>query len=250
MVCGSGFQLGFWSGSCSSLSYLGCSSGVGGTVTFTINSLSPCQVVYLGMDGNAGANCSYDITMSNVVPLPIELIRFTAQNENGYNRIGWLTATEKDNAYFTLEKSEDGIHFEVLQKVTGANTSYVQRSYEVLDNKPFERTYYQLSQTDYDGTTKHLGIVVVDNKNTLPESISITPNPAQEDAVLSFHSNTIGTAEIRIADITGKLIESPNVELGIGKNEFHLNTSMLEKGIYFVSVHTRYSNQTIKLLKN
>lgn len=186
----------------------------------------------------------------NVLPLPIELIRFTAQNENGYNRIGWSTATEKDNAYFTLEKSEDGIHFEVLQKVQGAGTSYVPRFYEVLDHTPFDRTYYQLSQTDYDGTTKRLGIVVVDNKNTLPESINITPNPAQENALLSFQSNTINAAEIRITDITGKVIESQNVELGIGKNEFHLNTSLLEKGVYFVSVYTRYSSPTVKLLKN
>ncbi|GIV27824.1 MAG: hypothetical protein KatS3mg027_1638 [Bacteroidia bacterium] len=216
-------------------------------------SLATGQCAYLVVDGYAGDQCTYSYTLNNVgggCLLPIELIRYTAQNENGFNRIGWVTATEKDNAYFTLEKSEDGIHFEVLQKVNGAGTSYVQRYYEVIDDKPFERTYYQLSQTDYDGTTKRLGIVVVDNKSFKPESVQLLPNPTNENTTLSVYSNNIIDAEIRIVDVSGKIIDSQNVQLTIGNNEFNLNTSVLEKGIYFVTVQSRYSTQVVKLIRN
>ena len=245
----SAFQLGFWSGSCSSLTYLGCVSGSGGTVTFTINNLSPCQQIIMGMDGNAGANCNYNITMSNVMPLPIELIHLGGQNEKGYNRLFWATATEKDNAYFTIEKSPDGINFNVLSKVNGAGTSYTRIDYEYVDDHPYEGiTYYQLSQTDYDGTTKKLGIIAVDNKSKIKD-IEFVPNPVSENGILKIPAYKEENISISIEDITGKIIESKNVTLDSGTNTFELNFSSLEKGLYFIHISSRTKNQYIKVAR-
>jgi hypothetical protein len=252
IVCyggGAGFQLGFWSGSCSSLSYLGCTSGSGGTVTFTLNNASPCQVVRLGMDGNSGANCSYSIAMTNVVPLPIELINIGGKAEEKSNRLFWSTATEKDNAYFTIEKSPDGINFNVLSKVNGAGTSYTRIDYEYVDDHPYEGiTYYQLSQTDYDGTTKKLGIIAVDNKSKVKD-IEFVPNPVSENGILKIPTYKEEDISISIEDITGKIIESKNITIEPGTNAFEVNFSSLEKGMYFIHISSRTKNQYIKVAK-
>lgn len=252
IVCsggGAGFQLGFWTGSCSSLTYLGCTSGSGGTVTFTLNSLSPCQTIIMGMDGNAGANCSYDITMSNVVPLPIELISFRGLSNSNFNTLQWSTATEKNNAYFTLEKSSDGINYAVLGKIAGAGDSYIRRDYEYIDEHPYSGiTYYQLSQTDYDGTTKKLGIVAVQNDIKLKD-IEIKPNPASETTIISIPSYKQKDVTIRLTDITGKIIEEKNVSLENGDNYYEIRLSSLEKGMYFVQITGRDINQSFKLVK-
>lgn len=246
---GAGFQLGFWTGSCSALSYSGCASGSGGTVTFTLNNLSPCQQVIMGMDGNAGANCQYTITMSNVTPLPIELIGFYGIKMENKNKLVWSSATEKNNNYYTLEKSPDGVNFHVWQKVPGAGNSYVQKNYEIIDDEPYNGiTYYQLSQTDYDGTTKKLGIVSVQNSSTA-KTIELYPNPATESAVLIIPSFKEKEVMISISDISGKLLEISNTQLETGDNYFNLNVASLEKGMYFISIKGRDTNQSFKLIK-
>lgn len=41
--------------------------------------------------------------------LPIELLTFEGYNKNENNILTWSTASENDNDYFTLERSEDGV---------------------------------------------------------------------------------------------------------------------------------------------
>jgi len=222
---------------------------VGGLLPFTVNNLSPCQVVKLGMDGNAGANCSYSIAMTNVLPLPIELINIGGKAEEKSNRIFWSTATEKDNAYFTIEKSLDGLNFNVLSKVNGAGTSYTRIDYEYVDDRPYEGiTYYQLSQTDYDGTTKKLGIIAVDNKSKVKD-IEFVPNPVSENGILKIPTYKEEDISISIEDITGKIIESKNITIEPGTNAFEVNFSSLEKGMYFIHISSRTKNQYIKVAK-
>lgn len=216
-------------------------------------SLATGQCAYLVVDGFAGDQCTYSYTLNNVSGgclLPIELINFSAEKNLYYNKISWTTATEKNNSYFTLEKSPDGINFHVWQKVPGAGNSYTQRNYELIDDEPYNGlTYYQLSQTDYDGTTKKLGIVAVQNNSIPNKDIQLQPNPATESALLTipYHKQTDVT--IRITDITGKIISETNTTLNSGENYFNLNLSTLEKGLYFVQIKGRDINHALKVIK-
>lgn len=215
-------------------------------------SLAAGQCAYLVVDVFAGDQCTYSYTLNNIgggCVLPIELIHLGGQNEKGYNRLFWATATEKDNAYFTIEKSPDGINFNVLSKVNGAGTSYTRIDYEYVDDHPYEGiTYYQLSQTDYDGTTKKLGIIAVDNKSKIKD-IEFVPNPVSENGILKIPAYKEENISISIEDITGKIIESKNVTLDSGTNTFELNFSSLEKGLYFIHISSRTKNQYIKVAR-
>ncbi|MEW6772525.1 MAG: T9SS type A sorting domain-containing protein [Bacteroidota bacterium] len=215
-------------------------------------SLAAGQCAYLVVDGFAGDQCTYSYTLNNVgggCLLPIELITFSVDKNFNYNKIYWATATEKNNAYFTLEKSPDGINYAVLGKITGADDSYVRRNYEYIDEHPLDGiTYYQLSQTDYDGTTKKLGIVAVQNDIKLKD-IEIKPNPTSETAIISIPSHKQKDVTIRLTDIAGKIIEEKNVSLESGDNYYEIRLSPLEKGLYFVQITGRDINQSFKLVK-
>ena len=87
------------------------------------------------------------------VVLPIELTSFTAekQKDNSVN-ILWTTLTEKNNDYFSIKKSIDGIEWNEIARENGAGTSFSQNDYLINDNSEMaEIVYYQLSQVDFDG---------------------------------------------------------------------------------------------------
>jgi hypothetical protein len=99
--------------------------------------------------------------------LPIELSAFTGQVEIDKNLLKWTTTSEKNNDYFTLEKSEDGEQWFTVSKIIGAGNSSFTKTYQAYDPTPKKVVnYYRLQQTDFDGTSKKFSIVVIDNTKT------------------------------------------------------------------------------------
>ncbi|MCB0767942.1 MAG: T9SS type A sorting domain-containing protein, partial [Flavobacteriales bacterium] len=95
-------------------------------------------------------------------PLPITLLRFTAQPEGDMVRLDWLTASEQDNALFTVERSRDAMAFEEVLNVPGALNSSTLLAYSELDRAPYPGlSYYRLRQTDTDGSSTYSNVVSV-----------------------------------------------------------------------------------------
>jgi hypothetical protein len=98
------------------------------------------------------------------VPLPIELISFEGITKNGYNHLFWKTASESNNDYFTIEKTQDGINYNTVININGAGNSNTTLSYDYIDyNVDNTINYYRLKQTDYDGKYAYSHIITLDN---------------------------------------------------------------------------------------
>jgi hypothetical protein len=157
-----GFQIGYFVGSCGSLTNIGCQSGSGGTVTATITGLIAGDEVYIAIDGNAGANCEYDISATNTIPLPVGLAYFKGSKYKDYNDLEWLTMSEINNDYFTIEKSLDGQNWGELITIKGSGDSYHSNRYNYRDYNQVEGiVYYRLFQKDYNGSIEYLGLVAL-----------------------------------------------------------------------------------------
>ena len=89
----------------------------------TFNTLLPSTSYYLLFDGAYVDKCTWTMTLSGALPLPIELLSFTAKNFDDFNLVEWETKTETNNNYFTLERSADGNEFEFLGNIQGAGNS-------------------------------------------------------------------------------------------------------------------------------
>ena len=136
--------------------------------------------------------------------LPVTLTYFTAKQQDSQVLLQWATASEKENAYFSLEKSRDGQQFNEIGRVTGAGTSTTKLTYAFTDDFPFAGTsYYRLRQVDFDGTSANSKIVAVNSKVTA--ALRIYPNPLTgnelwveatdaeaNDMRITIH-NTVGT---------------------------------------------------------
>ncbi|MDA9555813.1 hypothetical protein N9R54_06240, partial [Pelobium sp.] len=111
----------------------------------------------------AGISNFVDINVT-ATPLPIELVSFTAEKENNGVKLNWITASETNNDYFTIEKSKDGINFMLLtSEKSKKSNSKIRQNYDFTDLNPSKGVnYYRLKQFDLDGKSKEIGIKAID----------------------------------------------------------------------------------------
>jgi hypothetical protein len=122
------------------------------------------------VDGFAGDACSYSYNLNVVFGgcdvLPIELLSFTGKQIKDYNYIEWITASELNNDYFTLERSNDGENWKRIHFINGAGNSSTISRYSFNDYEFKESVnYYKLTQVDFDGIGKESFIISVNNKD-------------------------------------------------------------------------------------
>ena len=82
---------------------------------------------------NGGGN-RVTFNFTELTPLPVELIKFDGKVNNNQVDLFWITASEINNDYFTLEKSNDNKNFELLTQKVGAGTTNLIQIYEATDD--------------------------------------------------------------------------------------------------------------------
>jgi hypothetical protein len=132
-----------------------------------------------------------NIELVEEIALPIELIFFDGVDNTTNNLLYWSTASEKDNDYFTIERSIDGETWESISNVDAVGNSQEVLNYSYTD-KTFKRgeiNYYRLYQTDFNGTKEYFNIVSIDNTLNQSKIVKIINMMGQE--VNDFSSNGI-----------------------------------------------------------
>ena len=98
-------------------------------------------------------------------PLPISLINFEANLIKDRVLLSWQTETERNNDYFTVEKTLDGIDYEIVGIVHSNGNSITINRYVLNDfNLSNNIIYYRLKQTDFDGKVTYSKLISVDNR--------------------------------------------------------------------------------------
>jgi hypothetical protein len=129
-------------------------------------SVSGNTLTWTGLDSFS----SFGGAGNQIVALPIGLISFTGKNTGSDNELKWVTASEKNNNYFTIEKTIDGTIFDVLGVVNGAGTSNDILNYQFTDyNVSKQINYYRLKQTDFDGVSNYTDLISIDNRSSKVE---------------------------------------------------------------------------------
>lgn len=135
--------------------------------------------------------------------LPVTMPTFTATASASTVNLKWETTSEKNNAFFAIERSMDGKTYHTVGKVgTQAENgnSNTLLGYQFTDyNVPDGQIFYRLRQTDIDGTAHYSGIRVV--RIGQGSGINIYPNPANEIVYLEAGAG----ATLTIVDLNGKV---------------------------------------------
>lgn len=121
--------------------------------------------------------------VDNRYVLPIELTSFAAFCKEKYILLEWETASERNNDYFVIERSIDGIHFISVGTVQAVGNSTTPQNYQFEDFQVNSgKVYYRLKQIDDDGQYSYSSVVLTDCKSSSLSNplISIYPNPATD----------------------------------------------------------------------
>ncbi len=181
--------------------------------------------------------------------LPVELYEFDGKLVEKKSHLNWSTVSEQNNDFFTIERSNDGRSFEILDKIVGKGTTTEFQNYTFIDPNPaLGINYYRLSQTDFDGRSERIGdLVVIENNND--GNISIRPNPVQDAQVnISLVTENRSSIAIQLYNMNGQLMKNQQSDLIKGKNEISLNVDDLTSGVYLMKAVIDGVVQTHRLI--
>ncbi len=182
--------------------------------------------------------------------LAVTLTEFNASCTDNVFTFNWTTAVEENNDYFTIEASEDGTEFIPIGVIEGAGNSTNLKNYKFKYYRNDENlSYFRLVQTDYDGTrTEYPEISVECNYNG--DLVSIYPNPTDGKFTIELNLSTPADyADIKILDLSGKLVLSFDKMNISQSNLLFVDGSRLESSIYFVEITPENQTQIVQKIR-
>jgi hypothetical protein len=186
-------------------------------------------------------------TLANrMAPLPVELIKFTAIQENSEVVLSWHTAWEMNNHGFEVQVSKTGNTFTKIAFVASlasGNANGGSYTYKHTDIEDTGRLYYRLVQHDHDGAVTYSNIVVTEFVKE--GRVKIYPNPFIEN--LNIELPTSGPYNMVLTNHLGKVVYSTTSTLSI--NKINLDSS-LPNGIYFLKIYKEGKTVIQKLIKS
>ena len=206
---------------------------------------------------SANSGSGYDLSFSGTASLdctilPIELTEFNVEYlpEVDEVALNWITASERDNDHFEVERSTDGVNFEVIRTVKGAGTTNYETQYYVIDAEPFVGVnYYRLNQFDIDGNSEYSEVRTVNILDDFYDMLSLFPNPTTGKTEVIFNSYSKGEAILNVTSADGKVIVNTPVAVERGANKLNLDLSEQERGVYIVSITTKDKTYKSRLVK-
>ena len=183
-------------------------------------------------------------TVSNAAnPLPVTLLEFTAQAEGpAAARLTWATASELNNAGFTVERSRDARVFQGIGTVAGAGTSAVRHDYTLLDDQlPAGATllYYRLRQTDGNGALTYSPVRTVARTAQAAGFVVYPTHVPTGQATTYRYTGPAEPATLEVLDLLGRVVRTAAVD---GRAQGEVPLAGLASGSYLL----RYTTATAR----
>ena len=184
--------------------------------------------------------------------LPIELLSINAKPFENSIRLNWITATEKENRGFEVQRSDDGGEFIDFGWKDGAGTTLNQQSYTYDDINVTSNVvyYYRLHQFDFNGQSSYSPIVSCELKGQRVKSY-VFPNPVTDESILTYSLEQNSSVQISLVNTLGEeIIIQPNTSLQTGLQHLFINKSRLgiATGLYTLKISVNGKVEILKIL--
>ena len=189
-----------------------------------------------GRSIGASATVLSRFTVSNAAnPLPVTLVDFAARTDGpAAVRLSWATASEHDNAGFTVERSRDARTFAAIGTVAGAGTSTTRRDYALLDQHlPAGATllYYRLRQTDLNGDFTYSPVRTVALTAQAAGFVVYPTKVPSGQAATYLYTGPAGPASLQVLDMLGRVVRTAAVD---GRAQGEVPLQGLATGAYLL----------------
>lgn len=233
------------------------SSSTVGTAGTNAGTTTNPQVKRTGLTVANLTNTFYIGTVSSSSsPLPIELVSFDAQYVNKQVEINWETASEINNDYFKVEKSQNAIDYvevgiyDIEENEANSNTS---KLYVLADASPYSGlSYYRLLQVDLNGKSEIFDPVTVDCPEEVEvfDLVSTIADYDNKTIKITYNNEATGNVRILLYNQDGQLVAEKTCNAAPGSNSEEISCPSVKNGIYyFALVNAKQSISSTIFLK-
>ena len=176
-------------------------------------------------------------------PLPVTLSHWQADcGEEQLVELTWITSSEINNDFFSVERSEDGTGFEPIAYLCGAGNSNQEISYFFKDSTSGGGAfYYRLRQTDYDNGTRVYRMIYISCGTHSGESFKVYPNPTPDQIHIS------GIQE-KTTLLIQNIIGSPVKKVEVTPQSPTTYLKELGAGLYYLKISNQQKTETQKVI--
>lgn len=228
-----GFQIGFFTGSCSSLTPISCYSGSGGFVTASTVALTAGTEVFVAIDGVSGANCKYEISVINGNILAVSIADFIGLKTGSSNLLKWTGLQEKLGDYYEIQRSDNNREYKTIGQISSVKTSSENTEYEFEDKYPSLVSYYRIKHTDQGGQSFYSKIVLLRRGNDNAVSVEFT-NPVRNSLNMRLTTSSADNVGITIMNLMGQAVLNDHIKCIKGANLYTKSLSNLPAGNYYL----------------
>jgi hypothetical protein len=193
------------------------------------------------------------------IPLPVELIAFTASVAGNQVSLNWKTATEINNYGFEVERCQTPQAEQAWEKigfVQGHGNSNSPKEYSFIDNPVGGTSFgYRLKQIDIDGKFEYSNsLEIMLNSPSKSAALQNYPNPFNPSTTISYKIQSACFATLKVYDVLGKEIailvneEKPAGIYDIVWNGKNNSGIKLTSGVYFYRLTAGSFVQTRKMI--
>jgi hypothetical protein len=203
--------------------------------------------------GNVTANnlstfCPFVLSSSNV-PLPVEVVQMDLKCSNSGNLISWATASESNSMYFSIERSDDAIHFTELGQLNAAGNSKQKLSYSFTDLSSNENEtifYYRVKEVDINGNIKKYNILSTANCDQKQSDIRIANTPDGK-VFVTLNSQIETEYTLAVYNLLGTLVKEQKIIGAKGLTKIQLDTQGIQQSVYLLKINGNNTSKNQKV---
>jgi hypothetical protein len=188
--------------------------------------------------------------ISTPVPVRFEAVSAIAVRSGQAVQINWSVSSQINNAYFEVQRSTNGVHFEPVSKVPGCLQCDDIRYYTVMDEQPLRGTsLYRIKQIDVDGKASYSQVVRV---NLSENASKLAVYPSVTSDVFTVQVKNIGAeskAKVQILNTEGKLVQEHVLSLREGETKATYSLAGKAGGMYYVILVSTVQSSSARILK-
>jgi len=192
------------------------------------------------------------------LPVPVELVSFSAVVVGNSVKLNWSTATELNNHGFEIERKiisrENQGEWVTIGFIEGYGTTTEPQNYsyaDVIGLIAANHFKYRLKQVDFDGSYEYSDEVTVEY-STLPDEFSLSqnyPNPFNPATSIEFQLPVKSFVSLVVYDVLGNEITTlVNEEKSAGFYEVNFNANNLVSGVYFYRLQANRFTEIKKMI--
>jgi hypothetical protein len=189
---------------------------------------TPDGLLSLSLGTSTLNNQNFGIT--NSTSLAVNLLSFKAAVINNWVQLDWITAGERNNKGFGIERSTDQSNWTEISFINSQSNSEVTSAYHFTDrNAAPGKNFYRLKQLDLNGSIAYSAVAMIALDKE--QQVSVYPNPAKEALMVSGMEDHM---LLSIINALGQELKVPAV--AVADKTARLDVSTLPAGVYYLVV--------------